>query len=265
MSRSRRPPREVRPDGTRDPVPKVEIAKPDDPAETVGRIIANSKTVGDRLAAANTGTATRSTQDRILKDIDSLIDQQENPPPSGGGSDDPKDQNPDQNNDQKPNDKNPSGGMNDTPPKDGTDPGGMPPPNGGQQANTGRRPRRGSTPPPDPTGKTDEPGMANTGMANTGGEPQPGLPPTGGKQPGGEVAKGPKGGVAGGGPMGTAPPPTPSVPLDDEVVKEVWGHLPDQLRQQVTQYYKEQFMPKYADLLKQYYSSLANTRPDPRN
>ena len=54
-----------------------------------------------------------------------------------------------------------------------------------------------------------------------------------------------------------------SLPLDDDVVKDVWGHLPDKLRQQVTQYYKEQFMPKYSDLLKQYYSSLANTSSRP--
>ena len=52
-------------------------------------------------------------------------------------------------------------------------------------------------------------------------------------------------------------------PIDDAVVKEVWGHLPDKLRQQVSQYYKEQFMPKYSDLLKQYYSSLANVPMKP--
>jgi hypothetical protein len=67
-----------------------------------------------------------------------------------------------------------------------------------------------------------------------------------------------------GNPMGKmAVKPKPSVPLDDDVVKEVWGHLPDKLRQQVTQYYKEQFMPRYSDLLKQYYSSLANTPQKP--
>ena len=55
----------------------------------------------------------------------------------------------------------------------------------------------------------------------------------------------------------------PSLPIDDSVVKEVWGHLPDKLRQQVSQYYKEQFMPKYSDLLKQYYSSLANAPQKP--
>ncbi|OWK38319.1 hypothetical protein [Fimbriiglobus ruber] len=50
---------------------------------------------------------------------------------------------------------------------------------------------------------------------------------------------------------------TPSLPFDDPVHKQVWGHLPERLRQQMSQYYKEQFMPSYGDLLQQYYSSLA--------
>ena len=73
-----------------------------------------------------------------------------------------------------------------------------------------------------------------------------------------DMGMNPMGGV----PMGTAAA-KPSLPIDDAVVKEVWGHLPDKLRQQVSQYYKEQFMPKYSDLLKQYYSSLANVPMKP--
>jgi len=61
----------------------------------------------------------------------------------------------------------------------------------------------------------------------------------------------------------TDAPPKPTLPVDDDVAKDVWGHLPDKLRQQVTQYYKEEFMPRYADLLKQYYSSLANVPMKP--
>ena len=71
------------------------------------------------------------------------------------------------------------------------------------------------------------------------------------------------GGTANAGtPMGKAAI-KPALPIDDAVVKEVWGHLPDKLRQQVTQYYKEEFMPKYSELLKQYYSSLANVPMKP--
>jgi hypothetical protein len=81
-----------------------------------------------------------------------------------------------------------------------------------------------------------------------------------GPMPGGKEPMGGKDMTAGGGP---GKPTRPTMPLDEEVVKDVWGHLPDKLRQQVTQYYKEQFMPKYSDLLKQYYSSLANTPTKP--
>jgi hypothetical protein len=51
-------------------------------------------------------------------------------------------------------------------------------------------------------------------------------------------------------------PGRPTLPLEEEIVKEVWGHLPDKLRQQATQYYQQDFMPRYSELLKLYYSSL---------
>lgn len=49
----------------------------------------------------------------------------------------------------------------------------------------------------------------------------------------------------------------PDLPLDDPFTKQVWGHLPEKLRQQAMQSYREQFMPRYNDLLKQYYSNIA--------
>jgi hypothetical protein len=39
--------------------------------------------------------------------------------------------------------------------------------------------------------------------------------------------------------------------------RDVWGHLPDALRQEVDQYYRERFMPRYQELIRQYYSRLA--------
>jgi uncharacterized coiled-coil protein SlyX len=39
--------------------------------------------------------------------------------------------------------------------------------------------------------------------------------------------------------------------------KNVWGHLSDMLRQEMSQYAKEQFLEKYRDLLEQYYSTIA--------
>jgi hypothetical protein len=97
-------PREVRPDGTRDPAPQPAAQRPENPFQVVQRIIKNSNAVGDKLAMTDTGTETRGKQETILKDIQSLIDQQEDPPP-------PK---PDQGqSDDRDKDKMPMGGMDD--------------------------------------------------------------------------------------------------------------------------------------------------------
>jgi hypothetical protein len=259
------PPREVRPDGTRDPAPAPEaLAKAEDPAVVVDRIIKNSKDVGDKLAATDTGKVTRKTQDKILSDIDSLINRQENPPPTANDNKDNKDNpknndpknNDPKNNDSKNNDmKDPS--MNKDPmPKDPKmDPGMQQPkdksmgnmgmenkqdmPMGGmseQPMGTGRRPRKQ----PD---KSDE-------KQEKSGQPKD---PNDPKNPAGN---------AGGNPGGK-PKVIPSLPLDEDVAKDVWGHLPDKLRQQMTQYYKEDVMPKYSELLRLYYSSLSEKSANP--
>ncbi|HEY3787224.1 MAG TPA: hypothetical protein VGL71_00160 [Urbifossiella sp.] len=209
------------------------VSPKENPAEVVERIVKNSNAVGDKLAKTDTGKETRGQQDKILKDIESLIEQQENPPPQDG--DDSKDENKDQNKNQ---DMNPKGGMD---PKGDMQPkGGQQPKEGDGHQQAGRKPRqgeKGGTPKgsgKEPSGAKQDPGMAKA-------NPLPGTP---GSMPGGQKGKP----VAG----------KPSLPIDDAVVKEIWGHLPDGLRQQVSQYYKEQFMPKYSELLKQYYSSLAN-------
>ena len=42
-----------------------------------------------------------------------------------------------------------------------------------------------------------------------------------------------------------------------DMSRDVWGHLPESLRQEVDHYYRERFMPKYRELLRQYYMRLA--------
>ncbi len=42
-----------------------------------------------------------------------------------------------------------------------------------------------------------------------------------------------------------------------DLYKEVWGHLPETMRQEMDQYAREQFMPRYSELLKQYYATIA--------
>ena len=74
----------------------------------------------------------------------------------------------------------------------------------------------------------------------------------------------PGAGPATGGTPGGPAPQTPAPPAEDAVAKQVWGHLPERLRQEMNQYYKEQFMPKYGDLLRQYYGALAEREAGPR-
>jgi hypothetical protein len=46
-------------------------------------------------------------------------------------------------------------------------------------------------------------------------------------------------------------------PRIPDAYKDVWGQLPEKLRQEMDLYFREDFMPRYSDLLRQYYSSLA--------
>jgi hypothetical protein len=42
-----------------------------------------------------------------------------------------------------------------------------------------------------------------------------------------------------------------------DLYKDIWGHLPETIRQEMDQYSRERFMPKYEELLKQYYATIA--------
>lgn len=49
----------------------------------------------------------------------------------------------------------------------------------------------------------------------------------------------------------------PEDPLKERVVKDVWGHLPPHLRDQLLNVYGEKYLPKYEDLVRRYYEVLA--------
>jgi hypothetical protein len=250
------PPREIRPDGSRDPAPQPQPpAKAEDPAAVVDRIIKNSKDVGDKLARTDTGAGTRKAQGEILSDIDALINRQENPPPKGDKNDQQKDEDKDKQKDKDPmnNQGMPNSGMpmNDTPMGDkgmGGKQGGMPTGGGGDQRpmGGGRRPRMGEG---EPKKRPEQPAE----------KPEPEERKKGGRPKESSGAKNPAG--AAGGDKGGKAKEVPSLPFDEDVAKDVWGHLPDRLRRQMTQYYKEDVMPKYSELLRLYYSSLSDRAP----
>jgi hypothetical protein len=42
--------------------------------------------------------------------------------------------------------------------------------------------------------------------------------------------------------------------------KDIWGHLPETMRLEMDAYARQQFMPKYSDLLREYYKTIAERR-----
>jgi hypothetical protein len=112
-----------------------------------------------------------------------------------------------------------------------------------------RRPRQGEG--QDKQDAKDDPNMKQPG----GGGKQQKQDAKGGKP------KDPKGGMMPDPNADGKPPPgSPLLPTEDDVIKDPWGHLPEKLRQQATQYYKQEIMPRYAELLKRYYSSMGEKK-----
>jgi hypothetical protein len=147
---------------------------------------------------------------------------------------------------------------------------GMPPPKGGAGQGGGGQPqpkaggRSGGSSRPDRQQRRERRPQGGSPMGDQqanrgegGKEPMPAIP---------EPKEGPMGGKddrpAGDGQgvrFGQMSPKRQSDKLAD-LYKDVWGQLPDRLRQEMDLYYREQFMPRYSELLRQYYAALAEQR-----
>jgi hypothetical protein len=42
-----------------------------------------------------------------------------------------------------------------------------------------------------------------------------------------------------------------------QMIKDVWGHLPPHVRERIDKSFSEKYLPKYEELVKKYYESLA--------
>lgn len=173
--------------------------------EVLQRVVKNVHNVGERLAKNDLGEATQQTQRDILKDLESLIQRNENPP-----------QGDDEQND------NPSGG-------------------GGGSKSKGKR---GSK-------KLSKRAGGKSSSRTGSGSQAMSKSSSGQGQQGGKDGKNGNGGGGGN--------------KDDRArnraadqYKDIWGHLPQTLRAQMDAYSNPQpFMPKYDDVIKQYYRTIA--------
>jgi hypothetical protein len=241
----------------------------EDAAAIAERIARTTKAVGDRLAERDTGPETLKGQEQVRRDIDALLKSLENPPPMGGGGEGgspPPPAGGGQGGSLPPpsggggqgGPMKPTGGQGQQQPMGGAGQGGQPQ-GGGQPMGGGQgRPRRGGRGQQQPTGGADrQPGTPQP----QGGRPMPGEQPAGGqagREPMGQGKAGGEGKPAGGMTPGTGGgKSTPALPLAEAIAKDFWGHLPEQPRQRMMQFFREQYMSRYKDLLPQYYSSLA--------
>ena len=192
--------------------------------QIVERIAESSNKSSGLLAQKDAGAETQRTQESILRDIDQLLNTPPPPQPSSSSSSSPPP--PDSGESQSP---PPEGGSSD----DSTKPESPQ----GQEKPSEPKPGEGN---PTPSGKGQ-----NSKTEPKKPEAKPGTPTQGGQT--GERSTQPL--------MLAAP--------EESVTKAVWGHLPENLRQQMDQFYREEFMPEYSTLLQQYYAELAQQK-EPR-
>jgi hypothetical protein len=227
--------------------------------EVLQRVVKNVHDVGERLAKNDLGEGTRQTQRDILKDIESLINRNENPPQSddqdqgGGGGGGGDDQNPMNNKDNQGGGG--GGGGQKSQSKQGSrgqkSQGGA---GGGGQKSQGKAGNSG--------GSGKQRSQGNSGGGNAGTQPGGGSGTSrqkpgdrsaggGGEKPGGRNGKNGNGG--GGGDKGER-----AMNKNADLYKDVWGHLPETLRAQMDAYSNPQpFLPKYDELIKRYYRTIA--------
>lgn len=205
-----------------DPTPKPVKDTPAPPAEvdvakTTERIAQDAREAGKRLAAKDPGDGTQRLQKDILDNIDALIRKAKQPPP------------PMQSDSSSSSSPSPSSGMGMSTGMTGEK--SKQPSSGSTSSSAARKERR-----------EKQNSQANGGSRTTPSNSRPDLMKTLGDAS-------PK--------MNKVDSSKSGMPRLPDVYKDVWGHLPEKMRQEMDLYFREQFMPRYSDLLRQYYSSLA--------
>lgn len=213
--------------------------------EVLDRIARNIKTAEERLAQRELGDATRQVQEDVLKDIDALLKKANNPSEGGGsGANAPT---PDQGNDGEQGQQGKSGSAG----KSGQGKSGQSRPSSGRSL--GLRQRKQFT----RSASRGGGGQKKLGQGST--PPKAGQGTAKGKNEPNEVPNGNQPGAGTRGQEGNASRAA-------DLYKDIWGHLPESLRQEMNAYFNDkQFMAKYDDLIKRYYSAIAEKgRPKAR-
>jgi len=222
------------------------VTPQEEESEILQRVVANVHRVGERLAKNDLGEATQQTQRDILKDLDSLIQRNENPPPQGGGQQNQNNGGGEDNQNNKG--QQGGGGQQDQKPQgggqksQGQGKGGQNSSAGGGGGKTGVRPGTGSQ-----SGTQQRHSNGKSGADKRVGKDD--------KKIGGKNGKNGKNGNGGRGGDKDDRARNKNADLDKQ---GVWGHLPQTLRAQMDAYSNPHpFIPKYDELIKRYYRTIA--------
>ncbi len=238
-----KPPEKKEPPKAEDKEPEAERPEIDE-KEVLARITKNIRSVEEKLAKGEITDGTRQTQDDILKDLELLLDQ------SRRGSANNQDQQQQQNQDQQNQDQqNQQGKQGKAGSQSKGGAGKQSGSKGGQQQGMGKSSGRMS--------RSQARAMRRQQQrASRPGGKQGGSRQAKGQQPGQDqnMAKGGSGSQPGGGGTSSGPKYR-NADLDKT---SVWGHLPEAMRPDMNAYSSPQpFMPKYDDLIKKYYRTIA--------
>lgn len=136
-------------------------------------------------------------------------------------------------------------------------------------------PPQSSSPPPPMGGSDNQPQPAGgqksaSPMGGQTGQPMPQKQPAGAKPQAGTTGNAPAG-EGGNAPQNAAAQSQDSAAntksqqqrraeeqMKQRLAKDVWGHLPPQLRQELLNVYSEKYLPKYEDMVRRYYEALAD-------
>ncbi len=229
-----------------DPPATPEKEKEVDVAKTTEKVVQDAKEAGKRLADKDSGDDTQQIQKNILKNLDDLLRKANQPPPmgGGGGGNSSSSQSSSGSSQQRPmgSSQQPMGGSSQQRPMGGssTQPkGGSPqqqPMEGGSSSAAQQRKER------------REKNMAKGNQPQSNQQPSP---LNDRADPLGQL------GNSASSPNQIIPKGKPLPPRLADVYKDVWGQLPEKMRQEMDLYFREDFTPRYSELLRQYYSSLA--------
>lgn len=189
----------------------------DEARERLERAIENMRSAKDRLAEEDTGADTRNLQSRAVDDLEKLLEALQNPPPSQQNQNQSQSQNQSQNQSRSQNQQRQR-----------------------QSKSQQQRQRKQSS-----RNRRSQSQRQRQQQAQRQSQPQP--------QPG-ERAEQPTGAEER---TDAARRKAEEEARRRSVADDVWGHLPPSVREALQKSFNEKYLPKYEELVRRYYESLA--------